>query len=210
MSRTKYYEEMKGLARKVRADHGIESARVLRRDLRRIYKQLGIAIDIRPLGRKIRGAYFNDDFGTHVVLAKGLPADPTVFTMAHELKHHLVDRNCAVSYCTADDRGDPIEIGAEVFAAEFLFPEADFVRELTELGISKGTCDAKALVRVKHQVGTTLSYAGLVKRAERLGFVSPGKLARTPWKKLERELLGLFDYRAWRRRQQRSASPDSR
>lgn len=199
MSRFKYYEELKARARAVRAEHGIQTVRVLRRDLRRIYKKLGIGIDLRPLGRKIRGAYFNDECGTHVVLSKVLPPDPMVFTMAHELKHHLFDRDLAVSYCTADDRSEPIEIGAEVFAAEFLFPEAEFEREMLAAGISKGCCDAEALVHLKHRTRTTLSYAGLVKRAEWLQFAPPGKLARTAWRELERRVLNLPDFRAWRR-----------
>jgi len=33
----------------------------------------------------------NYEFGQSVMLAKGQPPEPTVFTKAHELKHHFVD-----------------------------------------------------------------------------------------------------------------------
>jgi len=63
---------------------------VLRSDLRRIYRTEGIRIDLWPYKFKgLRGAYFNDELGPTVLLAKGLPQDPMVFTMAHELKHHV-------------------------------------------------------------------------------------------------------------------------
>src|SRR5262245_57997629 len=117
---------MKALARQVRAEHGITSPRVLRSDMRRVYKTYEITIDLRQGFKNLRGAYFNDECGTTVVIAKGLPDDPTVFTMAHELKHHLADRNSPAFQCGySEGTTDPVEIGAEVFAAEFLFPEAD-------------------------------------------------------------------------------------
>src|SRR5262249_29310027 len=93
MKRSAYYQEMKALARQVRADHGLTTPRVLRSDLRRIYKHHGIRIDLWPHRfKRLRGAYFFDDLGATVMLARGLPADPMVFTMGHELKHHLADR----------------------------------------------------------------------------------------------------------------------
>jgi Zn-dependent peptidase ImmA (M78 family) len=38
-------------------------------------------------------AYFDDECGVSEMLAKGLPDEPTIFSMAHELEHHLVDRS---------------------------------------------------------------------------------------------------------------------
>src|SRR5208337_5613927 len=100
MSRSQYYDDLKSLARQVRKQYDIQSARVLRSDLRRIYRAEGIRIDLWPHKfRKLRGAYFNDEMGPTVMLYKDLPDDPMVFTMGHELKHHLVDSELAVSYC---------------------------------------------------------------------------------------------------------------
>jgi Zn-dependent peptidase ImmA (M78 family) len=191
MLRSQYYEALKKLAQETRAAYSLTSARVLRSDLRRIYRDQGIKIDLwdRKFA-KLRGAYFNDDLGPTVMLCKGLPEDPMVFTMCHELKHHLVDAHLSLSYCDASNQSAPIEIGAEVFAAELIYPETDFADDLQTLGVSVGRCTPKAIVRLKHDTRTTLSYAGLVKRAEFLGFAEPGVLQGVRWKKLEESIFG--------------------
>jgi Zn-dependent peptidase ImmA (M78 family) len=110
--------------------------------------------------------------------------------MAHELKHHLVDRGLGLSYCDASNQREPIEIGAEVFAAELIFPEQDFVRWLKQIGVGPHQCTPEVLVRLKQETQTTLSYAGLAKRAEFLNFAPAGSLAKVPWKKLEEQIYG--------------------
>ena len=201
MSRSQYYNDLKQLAREVRGQYGLDSPRVLRSDLRRIYKDKGIQIDLWPRKlRKLRGAYFNDELGPTVMLCKGLPEDPMVFTMAHELKHHLVDSEMALSYCDPSNQSAPIEIGAEVFAAELIYPEGMFSYGLTAMGIASGKCTPEAIVRLKRESRTTLSYAGLVKRAEFLGFATEGSLSGVKWKKLEESVYGVPFYRTLRTR----------
>jgi hypothetical protein len=191
MNRSAYYQEMKALAGGVRQRYGLTTPRVLRQDLRRIYRAEGISIDLWPHRlRKLRGAYFHDELGSHVMLAKELPVDPMVFTMAHELKHHLVDQALPVSCCDPSNQNEMIEIGAEVFAAELIFPESDFGAAMAAANVGKGACTAEAIVRLKHETKTTLSYAGLVKRAEFLGFARPGVLPKAGWKSLEVKLYG--------------------
>jgi Zn-dependent peptidase ImmA (M78 family) len=191
MSRSEYYAELKELARKTRAQFGINSPRVLRSDLRRIYRAEGIRIDLWPYKlKKLRGAYINDEFGPTVMLAKGLPQDPMVFTMGHELKHHLTDSGSSMSYCDASNQSDPIEIGAEIFAAELIYPDGDFRSDLENMNIAPGQCTPEVLVRLKHDTRTTLSYAGLAKRAEFMGFAVEGTLAKIKWKKIEEEIYG--------------------
>jgi len=198
--RSKYYEQMKALARDIRAQYSLTSPRVLKSDLRRIYKDQGIRIDLWPHKfKQMRGAYFNDHLGPTVVIVKGLPYDPTIFTMAHELKHHLADQDLPVACCEADARNEVIEIGAEVFAAEFIFPEADFSRLLGEIGATRGRCTAEMIVKLKQETRTTLSYTGLAKRAEFMRFAAAGSLAKVAWKKLEEKLYGVPPYRRFRR-----------
>jgi len=97
MNRQTYYEDLKLLARQVRAEHGLHSPRVLASDLRRIYDRHGIVIDSWPYRlRNLRGAFISDHLGSTVMLARGLPQDPMVFTMAHELKHFYRDRSHSV------------------------------------------------------------------------------------------------------------------
>src|SRR5713226_1894622 len=138
-----------------------------------------------------------------------LPDEPTIFSMAHELKHHLVDKDLMVTLCgqadtppITDDRR-AVEIGAEVFAAEFIYPEADFVRDFEKIG---GPCNPRALVRLKEATSTTLSYQAMVKRSLRLGllhYTDEFRVEVVHWGLLEKRLFGrrLSDAR----RQQRLA-----
>lgn len=187
---------MRALADGIRDQYGLQTARVLKSDLRRIYKDQKIRIDLWPYKlKKLRGAYFNDESGPSVLLAKGLPDDPMIFTMGHELKHHLVDREKIVSLCDPSNQSAEVEIGAEVFAAELIYPEEMFRQDLIGLGASIGSCTPAQLVTLKRQTGTTLSYAGIAKRAEFLGFVPQGSLAKIAWKKLEESIYGVPLYK---------------
>lgn len=201
MNRSAYYNAMKELARATRLRYGLTTPRVQRSHLRSIYRDEGIRIDLWPHRlREVRGAYFGDDLGPTVMLVRGLPEDPMVFTMAHELKHHLVDRETTVAYCSQRNANEHIEIGAEVFAAELIFPEQDFAQALAASGVSAGTCSPEALVRLKHDTRTTLSYTGLAKRAVFMGFAESGTLDNVRWKKLEEQLFGEPFYKKLLRR----------
>jgi hypothetical protein len=203
MSRHAYYERLKALARSVRSEFGLATPRVLRSDLRRIYRRHAIRIDLWPHFKGLRGAYFHDDQGPTVVINSKLPEDPRVFTMAHELKHHLVDRDLGLAFCDVSNQNEEIEIGAEVFAAELIFPEQDFTRELARTGVGRGQCTPDALVHLKVRTRTTLSYAGLVKYAVRLGFGDSDVLSAVQWKKLQERLYGEPVHRRIQRYRQR-------
>ena len=180
-----YYEDLKKLARQVRAENNL-TLRVLPSDLRRIYDKNGIEIDIWPYRfRNLRGAFINDELGTTVMLAK-LPQDPMVFTMAHELKHFFTDRNLGIAYCDPSNANKTLEIGAEIFASELLFPDRDFIMQMDRMGIRENECLPRTLVRLKRKTRTTLSYAGLAIKAERLRFAPVGSLTKVKtWRKLE-------------------------
>lgn len=196
MNRTAYYDGLRRLAHETRAQFGLETCAVQLSDMRRIYGDLGIRIDLwAPKLRNLRGAYFNDDLGASVLIAKSLPREPRIFTMCHELKHHLVDRDLAVVYCDRSNELEPIEIGAEVFAAEVMYPEALFVHDMGALGVARGKCVPGDLVGLKRTTKTTLSYAGLRKRAEWLGFASASALEGVQWKKLEEQMFGEPAYK---------------
>jgi hypothetical protein len=182
-----YYEDLKLLARQVRAEHGLSSPRVLASDLMRIYAKHGITVDEWPYRfRHLRGAFINDHLGATVMLAKGLPQDPMVFTMAHELKHFYRDRDLGISYCDQSNLNKSLEIGAEIFAAELLFPDRDFVALMQTMGVRRDQCLPKTLIQLKRSTGTTLSYAGLAIKAERLGFAPSHSLTTIKtWRRLE-------------------------
>lgn len=187
---------MKELARGVRQEYGLIGPRVMRSDLRRIYKAKNIQLDYWPYPlKKLRGAYFNDENGVSVMVAKSLPDGPAIFTLAHELKHHLADRETGRLECSAGNESDPVEIGAEVFAAEFLFPELLFKQAMEQMVVEPLHCVAETLVRLKHDTKTTLSYAGLVKKAEWLGFATKGTIKPQSWQRLEDQIYGVPFYR---------------
>lgn len=123
---------------------------------------------------------------------KDLPNDPKIFTLAHELKHHLLDSDS----CTTVDGSTAIrEISAEVFAAELLLPEKLFIDELFLRRVSRNkkedlTTVQLAIIKMKRETKTTLSYLGLAKRAERLRYAEKGQLIGTKWKKLEEAYFG--------------------
>ena len=209
MNRKAYYRDMQTLALEMRKRHGLTCADISIKQMWKVYRAEGIEhIDFWPNLKHIRAAYFNDECGVSVMLARGLPDEPTIFSMAHELKHHLVDKDHMVTLCgqdtppSTDDRS-AIEIGAEVFAAEFIYPEADFVRDFEKIG---GACNPRALVRLKEATSTTLSYQAMVKRSLRLGllhYTDEFRFEVVHWGLLEKRLFGrrLSDAR----RQQRLA-----
>jgi len=141
------------------------------------------------------GAYFSFEHGPCVLVSRKLPPPQRVYTMAHELKHHLADRNEMIAFCHEANVPAQIEIGAEVFAAELIYPEDEFAKYFTEKNIKSGACTAEDIVHLKHSTDTTLSYTSLAKRAERMGFALKGSLPKVGWIKLEENLYGEPAYK---------------
>lgn len=203
MSRYEYYEELKELARQQRFEHGITTPRVLRSDLRRIYRQHNIQLDLWPLKgvksgssmKTLRGAFFCDEYGVHIMISRTLPDAPAIFTMAHEFKHFLTDRAVGAIMCGEANQNEQIEIGAEIFAAEFLYPDQDFREDLVQMGVKPGECTAEDLVRLKHDRQATLSYQGMAKKAEFLKLASSGAFAGVKWQSVQERIYGIPLYK---------------
>ena len=195
------YDQARMLANQVREQHGINGAKLGIQYLRKIYKSEQIQLiywDQRF--KSIKGAYINDEMGATVMVMKSLPNDPKAFTLAHELKHHLLDKGTC-STLEPGQNADEREVAAEVFAAELLFPRALFISELESRGIIKGdeySCDdlKRAIIAIKRETGTSLSYAGLQKTAIFNGFDENNELANTKWKVLEESIYGKPFWRA--------------
>lgn len=190
MKDTNYYYEMRELAQEVRARHGIEGPDISMREMWKIYRLEGIEeLVFRHGFKQLRGAYFNDENGVTVLLAGGLPDEPTIFTMAHELKHHLVDSKTMTVLCRGDEQTQRIEIGAEVFAAELIYPEKDFVYDLFRLlrGMPRSV-RPETLVELKQRTETTLSYAALAKRAVLLRLAEEKTFKGVRWQDVQRRL----------------------
>jgi len=113
----------------------------------------------------------------------------SVFTMAHELKHHLVDSKVGTVLCRSDEETRRIEIGAEVFAAELIYPEKDFVYDLFRIlrGIPQAV-SPEVLVELKQKTDTTLSYAALAKRSVLLKLATDATFRDVRWGDLKRRV----------------------
>ena len=120
--------------------------------------------------------------------------------MAHELLLHAVSITSWIGkafflFSDASNQSAEIEIGAEIFAAELIYPEQMFSGNLLSMGVTLGSCTPQDLVVLKRETQTTLSYAGLAKRAEFLGFAPQGSLGKVAWKKLEESIYGVPFYK---------------
>lgn len=207
-NRAEYYQQLKVLANRVRSDFDIQGYAPNRTTLKSICKSSGVErVDLWPPPhqvntlKKLRGAYFCDDCGCSIMVSRTLPDEPAIFTLAHELKHHLVDQDLLSGenpalFCDESNINEQVEIGAEIFAAELIFPEQDFLRVAEGLGLGIRRCLPEDLIRLKRETATALSYAALAKRSEFFDIADQGTLSKYKgWKKLEEQLYGEPDYK---------------
>jgi hypothetical protein len=199
MSRSAYYEDLKRLALQKRAEHGVVTAHFGLSEVRVIYKEEGIRIDHWPLPRKVKALYMCGDGDCSVALQPTLPYEPKLFALIHELKHHYRDRDAlgaGVIACGDYDANELIEKGAEVFAAEFIYPEREFAADLQKVGIT--VRQASDVVHIKRSCKARVSYRFICKRLERLGLSSPGQFDGVQFRKLEDRIYGVpFCRRRW-------------
>lgn len=191
MQANEHYTEARKLATSIRAKYGLTTARVMVTDLRKIYKQEGIKQFEYwdKFSVRIKGAYFNDEHGTTVVISKRLitQIEPKVFTMAHELKHHLADNVSGVSFCSDDNEKVLVERAADAFASELIYPVNLLIQDLQSRRIEKGEGTANDIVCLKHETRTTLSHSALALKVARLGYCD-ASILKTRWHMLRNEL----------------------
>jgi Zn-dependent peptidase ImmA (M78 family) len=196
MSRHAYYEELKLLARQKRTEHSVDTATLGLREVRRIYKAEGIRIDYYPLPYKIKALYMCEHADCSVALQRRLPDEPKLFALIHELKHHYRDREAlgaGVIHCGDYDANELIEKGAEVFAAEFIYPEVEFAEDIARLKLSFR--DPADVVNVKQVCKAKVSYKFICKRLERLGHIATGQFNGVRFQKLEDQMCGAPTWR---------------
>jgi Zn-dependent peptidase ImmA (M78 family) len=197
------YEQLKVLARQKRQQYGVETTRLNLCKVRSIYKQEGITIDLWELSPRIRAMYMCDDGDPSVLVNRTLPKEPRLFSMIHELKHHFVDRLLIEEgkiECDAYNANRQIEVGAEIFAAEFIFPEEEFLACALQIGLPT-QISPEDIVRFKRECRAPVSYTFLQKRFEFLGLIKKGQFKGVRFQKLEEELYGVAIYKQeWFRR----------
>ena len=196
MSRRLYYEGLQRLAREKRAEYNVDASSFGLREVRAIFKAEGIRLDHWPLPRKVKAVYICDDDDPCVALQKNIPYEPKLFALVHELKHHYEDRaalGSGVISCGDYDANELIEKGAEVFAAEFIYPEAEFEGDLDNLGLTVSR--AADVVAFKRSCRARVSYRFICKRLERLQRISPGQFNSVQFQKLEEQIHGKPFYK---------------
>jgi Zn-dependent peptidase ImmA (M78 family) len=123
---------------------------------------------------------------------------PRLFALVHELKHHYVDQESIRGgelKCGDYNANQIIEKGAEVFAAEFIYPEAEMLELTKVLRVENGSCTAEKVVEFKRSCPAKVSYTFLAKRFEWFKFVPKGQFKGVQFQKLEESIYGLPVYK---------------
>lgn len=136
-----------------------------------------------------------------VAIRKDLPDEPKLFALVHELKHHWADRNlmeAELLSCGSYNENELIEKAAEVFAAEFIYPEQEFRSDLEAFMEASAVAQMGAddLIHFKRNgCKAKVSYTFLRKRLEWLGLTAPGQFDGVKFQKREEELYGTPIYK---------------
>lgn len=203
-TRSEYYDEMRRIAQDKRATHDIRTDTLNLLTIKKVYREEVIKIDLWTTSRRIRAAYFADDDGCSVLVNRTLPREPRLFAMVHELKHHYVDRQSIENgqmKCGDYNANEAVEIGAEVFAGEFIYPESEMRELLRQLGISRATCSPERICEFKHACPACVSYAFVLKRLKWFGICDPEQYKRVQFRKLEEQLYPPIYKQDWFKRQ---------
>lgn len=202
MDRQDQYETAKGLAREKRLLYSVDSKKINLSGLRKIYKQEGVKItlDASQKLRNMKAAYFNDEDGVDVFLNPKLPIEARLFALVHELKHHYLDANGeSVWSCLKAYNEEPlVEKTAEVFAAEFIWPESDFQSNISDFGITKENCTPENVIGFKRAMRIPVSYMFIKKRLEWFKLIDKGSFDKIKFQTLEHKIYGLPFYLRYR------------
>jgi Zn-dependent peptidase ImmA (M78 family) len=207
------YDQVKQLASAKRALYEVSTATLNLNVVRRIYAAEKIKIDKWDFKPSIRAVYMCDDGDASVAINKSLPREPYMFSLVHELKHHYMDGLLIQGgelKCGDYNTNEQIEKAAEVFAAEFIYPELEFLECVASVGIAMGKCTPEDVVRLKRACGACVSYQFLRKRLVRLGFGSSAELDKVQFQKLEDEIYGVPIYkRSWFKAYRKTKAPST-
>jgi Zn-dependent peptidase ImmA (M78 family) len=209
--RADYYETMKLLAAQKRKQYGVVTARLGLQKVRAIYKAESIVIDLWKTPSRIRAVYMCDGDDPSVLVNRTLPKEPRLFAMVHELKHHYCDQELLKNgeiRCGNYNANELIEKAAEVFAAEFIYPEREFLKCANSIALVPGKVTPEGVVELKRTCGAPVSYKFLQKRLEWFNYIERGEFAKVKFQKLEDSIHGAPIYRQpWfraRRRKERN------
>jgi Zn-dependent peptidase ImmA (M78 family) len=192
-----YYAVMRELAQTKRAEFGIRTGTFGIREIRAIYRREDIIIDIRKLPSCLKAIYLAEEGEVSVAVRKDLPDEPKLFALAHELKHHWADQELIRSgllRCGDYNANELQEKGAEVFAAEFIYPDEEFLEDVE--ACNGAEWKPQDIVRFKKfHCRAKVSYTFIRKGLERRGLVERDQFAAVKFQKLEEEIYGVPFYK---------------
>jgi Zn-dependent peptidase ImmA (M78 family) len=93
--------------------------------------------------------------------------------------------------CGDYNANEVVEKAAEVFAAEFIYPERDFLTCVEAMGLERGNVTPEMAVALKRACGAPVSYVFLRKRLEWFNFIEKGEFLKAKFQNLEQEIYGL-------------------
>lgn len=192
------FEAAKLLARQKRELYGVSTEALNLNIIRMIYRAEGVTIDYRKLPPRIRATYMCDDDDPGVLVNKSLPREPRMFSLLHELKHHFADRTLIQAgglKCGDYNAHKEIEIAAEIFAAEFIWPEAEFLEAVGQFDLTSTPITPEMIVRFRRSITAPISYAFLRKRLEFFHFIPRGAHSHVRFQNLEEQLFGVPIYK---------------
>jgi Zn-dependent peptidase ImmA (M78 family)/predicted secreted protein len=193
---------------------GSSSITMLRREAEvqalRARRDLGVAMD-RPVDiyRAIRamrlwllfqpldglfGMYQRQDTAAGVVISVKVHPALQRYTAAHELGHHVMGHEAGIDPERNITRWTSLnsqELGAQMFAAEFLMPLAAVNAAASSLGIGPGNLGPLAVYQLSLRLRT--SYSAMITRLQTLSWVNRTEVARLRSiqpKQLKAQLLG--------------------
>lgn len=197
MDRHAYYSTIRTAAQIKREEFGVRTGAFGVREVRAIYRREGITIDIRKLPSCLKAIYVANENDVSVAVQKDLPDEPKIFALIHELKHHWIDHElikAGIVHCGDYNANELIEKGAEVFAAEFIYPDEEFL--IDAKSCQPAAWSAEDIVRFKrNHCRAKVSYTFIRKGLERRGLVAPQQFTNVKFKKLEEEMYGIPFYR---------------
>jgi len=204
IDRSAYYSHIRELASIKRTEFSVKTEAFGLSKVREIYRREGIVIDSRKLTSRLKAIYMCSDGDCSVAIRKDLPKEPKLFALVHELKHHWADRQLMEAghlSCGSFNENELHEKAAEVFAAEFIYPESEFRSDIYSFAeahkIQNWTVDDVVHFK-RNKCRANVSYTYIRKRLEWLGKISPAQFHGVQFQKREDQLYGAPIYRqAW-------------
>lgn len=180
-------------AKTIRRLAGFQTLRIGARDLKRfMIENAPIQIDRWPTGNSVKTLWYRSQDSWNLAIDSRLPREPYIWSLAHSLKHVVLDEMVSGSACNPKEK---LCRDANRFAQEFLFPDDIFRSLVREFTGGQRQVSASDMVHIKVQSGTPLSYRTLIYKAERCRLGNSDELLDVDFARVERQIYGFFDFK---------------